>query len=138
MLEQTRGFRLHGIQLSVSEIRAQFWRRKEQGMQLGMVGLGRMGANMTRRLMRNGHSLVVSDLSPDAVKKLGTEGATGSSSLEDLVAKLTPPRAVWIMVPAGAPTEATVQKLAQHLQSGDAIIDGGNSYFKDDVRRSKE
>jgi 6-phosphogluconate dehydrogenase len=107
-------------------------------MQLGMVGLGRMGANMTRRLMRNGHSLVVSDLSPDAVKKLGTEGATGSSSLEDLVAKLTPPRAVWIMVPAGAPTEATVQKLAQHLQAGDAIIDGGNSYFKDDVRRANE
>src|SRR5207302_3092626 len=107
-------------------------------MQLGMVGLGRMGANMTRQLMRNGHSLGVSDLSPDAVKKLGTEGATGSSSLEDLVAKLTPPLAVWIMVPAGAPTEATVQKLAQHLQAGDAIIDGGNSYFKDDVRRDNE
>ena len=107
-------------------------------MQLGMVGLGRMGANMTRRLMRNGHSLVVSDLSPEAVKQLGSEGATGSSSLEDLVAKLTPPRAVWIMVPAGGPTEATVQKLAQHLQTGDAIIDGGNSYFKDDVRRANE
>src|SRR3954464_11951226 len=107
-------------------------------MQLGMVGLGRMGSNMTRRLMRGGHTLVVSDLSADAVKQLGTEGATGSSSLQDLVAKLTPPRAVWIMVPAGAPTEATVQKLAQHLQSGDAIIDGGNSYFKDDVRRAGE
>ena len=107
-------------------------------MQLGMVGLGRMGANMTRRLMRNGHSLVVSDLSPDAVKQLGSEGATGSSSLEDLVAKLTPPRAVWIMVPAGGPTEATVQKLAQYLKAGDAIIDGGNSYFKDDVRRANE
>ncbi len=107
-------------------------------MQLGMVGLGRMGANMTRRLMRGGHSLVVSDLSPDAVKQLGSEGATGSSSLEDLVARLTPPRAIWIMVPAGDATEATVQKLAQHLQQGDAIIDGGNSYFKDDVRRSKE
>jgi 6-phosphogluconate dehydrogenase len=107
-------------------------------MQLGMVGLGRMGANMTRRLMRGGHSLVVSDLSPDAVKELSTEGATGSSSLEDLVKKLTPPRAVWIMVPAGGPTEATVHKLAQSMQAGDAIIDGGNSYFKDDVRRSKE
>ncbi|HTT22288.1 MAG TPA: decarboxylating 6-phosphogluconate dehydrogenase [Candidatus Sulfotelmatobacter sp.] len=107
-------------------------------MQLGMVGLGRMGANMTRRLMRNGHSLVVSDLSPDAVKQLSSEGATGSSSLDDLVKKLTPPRAVWIMVPAGGPTEATVQKLAQSMQAGDAIIDGGNSYFKDDVRRSKE
>jgi len=107
-------------------------------MQLGMVGLGRMGANMTRRLMRGGHSLVVSDLSPDAVKQLGGERATGSSSLEDLVTRLKPPRAVWIMVPAGGPTEATVQKLAQHMQTGDAIIDGGNSYFKDDVRRAKE
>ncbi len=107
-------------------------------MQLGMVGLGRMGANMTRRLMRGGHSLVVSDLSPDAVKQLGTEGATGSSSLSDLISKLTPPRAIWIMVPAGAATEATVQTLAQNLQAGDAIIDGGNSYFKDDVRRATE
>ena len=107
-------------------------------MQLGMVGLGRMGANMTRRLMRGGHSLVVSDLSPDAVQQLGSEGATGSSSLEDLISKLKAPRAVWIMVPAGGPTEATVQKLAQHMQAGDAIIDGGNSYFKDDVRRAKE
>ena len=107
-------------------------------MQLGMVGLGRMGANMTRRLMHGGHALVVSDLSADAVKQLGSEGATGSSSLEDLIAKLTPPRAIWIMVPAGGPTEATVQKLSAHLQAGDAIIDGGNSYFKDDVRRAKQ
>jgi 6-phosphogluconate dehydrogenase len=107
-------------------------------MQMGMVGLGRMGANMTRRLMRGGHQVVVSDLTPDTVKKLASEGATGSVSLEDLIAKLTPPRAVWIMVPAGGPTEATVQKLAAHLQTGDAIIDGGNSYFKDDVRRSNE
>ena len=87
-------------------------------MQLGMVGLGSMGANMTRRLMRGGHSLVVSDLSADAVKQLGGEGATGSSSLEDLVSKLKAPRAIWIMVPAGGPTEATVQKLAQHLAGG--------------------
>jgi 6-phosphogluconate dehydrogenase len=107
-------------------------------MQLGMVGLGRMGANMTRRLMRGGHSMVVWNLSPEPVKKLSSEGATGSSSLEDLVKKLTPPRAIWIMVPAGGPTEAIVQKLAQYLEAGDAIIDGGNSYFKDDVRRSKE
>ncbi len=107
-------------------------------MQLGMVGLGRMGANMTRRLMRGGHQLVVSDLSADAVRQLSAEGATGSTSPEDLVAKLARPRAVWIMVPSGGPTEATVQKLAQHLKPGDAIIDGGNSYFKDDVRRSKE
>src|SRR5271165_4098820 len=107
-------------------------------MQLGMVGLGKMGANMTRRLMRGGHQLVVSDLSPDSVTKLAGEGATGSSSLDDLISKLTPPRAIWIMVPAGGPTEQTVQALAQHLQPGDAIIDGGNSYFKDDVRRAKE
>src|ERR1700734_658335 len=107
-------------------------------MQLGMVGLGRMGANMTRRLMRGGHKLVVSDLSAEAVKKLAGEGAGGSSSLEDLVAKLTPPRAVWVMVPSGDPTEQTVQTLAQHMQAGDVIIDGGNSYFKDDVRRAGE
>src|SRR5579862_2354792 len=106
-------------------------------MQLGMVGLGRMGSNMTRRLMRGGHSLVVSDLSAGTVQQLGKEGATGSSSLEDLISKLKAPRAVWIMVPAGGPTEATVQKLAQSLEKGDTIIDGGNSYFKDDVRRSK-
>ena len=105
-------------------------------MQLGMVGLGKMGANMTRRLMRGGHHLVVSDLSADAVKQLAGEGAGSSSSLEDLVSKLKPPRAAWVMVPAGGPTEQTVQKLAQHMQSGDVIIDGGNSYFKDDVRRA--
>src|SRR5689334_615669 len=107
-------------------------------MQLGMVGLGRMGANMTRRLMRGGHQVVVSDLSPETVKQLAGEGAVGSSSLEDMVSKLTPPRAAWVMVPAGAPTEQTVQKLAQHMQAGDTIIDGGNSYFKDDVRRSNQ
>jgi 6-phosphogluconate dehydrogenase len=106
-------------------------------MQLGMVGLGKMGANMTRRLMRGGHQLVVSDLSADAVKGLAGEGAVGSSSLQDLVSKLKPPRAVWIMVPAGGPTEQTVQNLAQSMQAGDTIIDGGNSYFKDDVRRAK-
>jgi len=106
-------------------------------MQLGMVGLGRMGANMTRRLMRGGHQLVVSDLSPDAVKELADEGATGSSSLDDLVAKLSPPRAAWVMVPAGDATEKTVQSLLSRMQAGDIIIDGGNSYFKDDVRRSE-
>ncbi len=106
-------------------------------MQLGMVGLGRMGANMTRRLMRGGHTMVVSDLSADAVKGLAGEGAVGSSSLNDLVTKLTAPRAVWIMVPSGDPTEKTVQALLATMQAGDTIIDGGNSYFKDDVRRSK-
>ena len=107
-------------------------------MQLGMVGLGRMGANMTRRLMRGGHQLVVSDRTPDVVKQLSTEGAAGSSSLEDLVGKLKTPRAVWVMVPAGEPTEQTVQQLAELMQTGDAIIDGGNSYFKDDVRRAEQ
>jgi 6-phosphogluconate dehydrogenase len=107
-------------------------------MQLGMVGLGRMGANMTRRLMRGGHQIVVSDLSSESVKQLSGEGAIGSLSLEDLAGKLKAPRAVWIMVPSGAPTEQTVQKLAQYLQEGDAIIDGGNSYFKDDVRRATQ
>jgi 6-phosphogluconate dehydrogenase len=106
-------------------------------MQLGMVGLGRMGANMTRRLMRGGHTLVVSDLSPNAVKELAGEGAVASSSLDDLVSKLTAPRAAWIMVPSGDPTEKTIEALLGRMQKGDTIIDGGNSYFKDDVRRSK-
>jgi 6-phosphogluconate dehydrogenase len=106
-------------------------------MQLGMVGLGRMGANMTRRLMRGGHKLVVSDLSRDAVQGLAGDGATGSSSLDDLVSKLTPPRAAWVMVPSGEATEKTVETLLARMSSGDTIIDGGNSYFKDDVRRAK-
>jgi 6-phosphogluconate dehydrogenase len=106
-------------------------------MQLGMVGLGRMGANMTRRLLRGGHTMVVSDLSADAVKAIVGEGAVASSSLDDLVTKLTAPRAAWIMVPSGDPTEKTVQALLAKMQPGDTIIDGGNSYFKDDVRRSK-
>ena len=102
-------------------------------MQLGMVGLGKMGANMTRRLMRGGHTMVVSDLSADAVKGLASEGAVGSSSLDDLVGKLSAPRAAWIMVPSGDPTEKTAQALLAKMQPGDTIIDGGNSYFKDDV-----
>ena len=105
-------------------------------MQLGMVGLGKMGANMTRRMLRGGHELVVSDLSPDAVKGLIGEGAVGSASLDEFVGKLKVPRAAWIMVPAGDPTEKTVQALADRMQSGDTIIDGGNSYFKDDIRRA--
>ena len=106
-------------------------------MQLGMVGLGRMGANMTRRLMRGEHTMVVSDLSADAVKGLAGEGATASSSLDDLVSKVATPRSVWIMVPSGDATEKTVQALLSTMKGGDTIIDGGNSYFKDDVRRSK-
>jgi 6-phosphogluconate dehydrogenase len=96
-----------------------------------------MGANMTRRLMRGGHTLVVSDLSADAVKGIAGEGAVASTSLDDLVGKLNPPRAAWIMVPSGDATEKTVQALLSRMQAGDSIIDGGNSYFKDDVRRAK-
>ena len=106
-------------------------------MQLGMIGLGRMGANMARRLMRNGHHCVVYDRSPDAVAALATEGAKGTDSLAALVAGLAKPRAVWVMVPAGAPTESTVMELAGLLEPGDTVIDGGNSYFKDDIRRAK-
>ncbi len=105
-------------------------------MRLGMVGLGKMGANMTRRLMRGGHELVVTDLSADNVKKISGEGAISSASLDDFVAKLGKPRIAWLMVPAGGPTEQTVDALAQRMQAGDILIDGGNSYFKDDVRRS--
>jgi len=107
-------------------------------MRLGMVGLGRMGANMTRRLMRGGHEVVVTDLSADNVKNLAGEGAIASSSLDDFVAKLGKPRIAWLMVPAGPATESTVQELAKRMSAGDIMIDGGNSYFKDDVRRSKE
>ena len=105
-------------------------------MQLGMIGLGRMGANMVRRLMRGGHECVVFDLSADNVKQLANEGATGSSSLDDFITKLKSPRAVWIMVPAGEATEKTVNDLAAKMGAGDTIIDGGNSYFKDDARRA--
>src|SRR5258708_14215356 len=107
-------------------------------MQLGMVGLGRMGGNMVRRLMRGGHQCVVSDLSPQNVQEYVKEGAAGSSSLDDFAAKLTKPRAAWVMVPAGDPTEQTVNALAQKFEKDDVIIDGGNSYFKDDVRRSQK
>jgi len=106
-------------------------------MRLGMVGLGRMGANMTRRLIRGGHEVVATDLSAENVKQMASEGAIGSASLDDFASKLQPPRIAWLMVPAGGPTEQTVQTLAQRFQKGDIIIDGGNSYFKDDIRRSK-
>ena len=107
-------------------------------MQLGMVGLGRMGSNMVRRLMRGGHQCVVSDLSPQNVNALVKEGATGSASIDEFAAKLTKPRAAWVMVPAGAPTESTVMALGQRFEPGDIIIDGGNSYFKDDVQRAQK
>jgi 6-phosphogluconate dehydrogenase len=107
-------------------------------MQLGMVGLGRMGANLTRRLMRDGHEMVAYDVSPDAVKLLASEGATGADTLEEFVAALRKPRAVWVMVPAGEITEQTVASLAERLEDGDMIIDGGNTYYRDDIRRSQE
>ena len=106
-------------------------------MQIGMVGLGRMGANMVRRLMKDGHSCVVYDHSQDAVAALAKEGAIASSSLADMTSKLQAPRAVWLMVPAGA-VDATVNDLKASLQAGDILIDGGNSYYVDDIRRSKE
>jgi 6-phosphogluconate dehydrogenase len=105
-------------------------------MKIGMVGLGRMGANMTLRLLRGGHEVVVYDRDPAAVKESAAQGATGCDSLEALVRQLVAPRAVWIMVPAGAPTESTVSGLAELLASGDAIIDGGNSFYKDTMRRA--
>src|SRR5260221_4878002 len=104
-------------------------------MQLGMIGLGRMGANMVRRLTKGGHDCVVSDLSPEAVKDLGNEGATPSDNLEDFVAKLATPRHVWIMVPA-AFVDDTIEKLTPLLEADDTIIDGGNSYYRDDIRRA--
>ena len=106
-------------------------------MQLGMIGLGRMGANMVRRLMRGGHECVAWDLSADNVKAIAAEGAVGANSIAELIAKLDKPRAIWIMVPAGQATEQTVNDLAAQLESGDIIIDGGNSYFKDDARRAR-
>ncbi|HHT9146144.1 MAG TPA: phosphogluconate dehydrogenase (NAD(+)-dependent, decarboxylating) [Candidatus Wunengus sp. YC61] len=106
-------------------------------MQLGMIGLGRMGANMVRRLMRGGHQCVVFTRNPENVRLLAGEGAIGATSLDDFVNKLSKPRAAWVMVPAGDPTEQTVLALAERMETGDIIIDGGNSYYKDDVRRAK-
>ncbi|MGN6377668.1 MAG: phosphogluconate dehydrogenase (NAD(+)-dependent, decarboxylating) [Gaiellales bacterium] len=104
-------------------------------MQLGMVGLGRMGANLTRRLMRDGHQVVVADTSAEQVAKLGSEGAVESSSLADMVSKLDAPRAVWVMVPA-AVTGQVVDEVAGLLERGDVVIDGGNSYYRDDIERA--
>ena len=106
-------------------------------MQLGMVGLGRMGGNIVRRLMRNGHTAVVYDKDAKAVAGLAAEGASGASSLEDFVAKLDKPRTAWVMLPAGKITETTIEALARLMQPGDVIIDGGNTFWQDDVRRGK-
>jgi 6-phosphogluconate dehydrogenase len=105
-------------------------------MQIAMVGLGRMGANMARRLLRAGHECVVYNRTPEPVAQLVAEGATGVASLAELAEKLTPPRAAWVMVPAGEVTERVVMELAALFAPGDVIIDGGNSYFKDDIRRA--
>ena len=105
-------------------------------MQLGMIGLGRMGANMVQRLMRAGHECVVYDTDPKAVADLAKEGATGSSDIADFCAKLSPPRAAWVMVPA-AVVDTVIDQLEPHLQAGDMIIDGGNSYYQDDIRHAK-
>ena len=106
-------------------------------MQLGMVGLGRMGANMVRRLLRAGHDCVVFDMSPKAVEGLVKENAVGSSSLADLVKRLNKPRAIWLMVPAGV-VDKTITDLVQHLEPDDILIDGGNSYYIDDLRRARD
>jgi 6-phosphogluconate dehydrogenase len=107
-------------------------------MQLGMVGLGRMGANLVRRLMRDGHECVVFDVNPDAVKALVGEGAKGASSMDEFVAMLDKPRAAWVMVPAGHITESSVRELAARMEADDVIIDGGNSSYRDDIRRAGE
>ncbi len=106
-------------------------------MQLGMVGLGRMGYNMTLRLMEKGHKMVAFDLNAEAVGHIAQQGATPATGLDDLAGKLTPRRAVWIMVPAGTPTEDSIVKVMAHLQPGDVIIDGGNSNYKESIRRGE-
>ncbi len=106
-------------------------------MELGMVGLGRMGANMTTRLLAGGHRIVAYDLNTESIRQAEAEGAVGAYSLEELVDRLDSPRAVWVMVPAGAPTEATIERLAALMQAGDTLIDGGNSNYKDSMRRGE-
>jgi 6-phosphogluconate dehydrogenase len=105
-------------------------------MELGMIGLGKMGANMTKRLVRGGHRVVGFDRDPAAVQRVVDKGAAGSNSLQALIAQLKPPRAVWLMVPAGAPVDETINAFLPLLAAGDTIIDGGNSYYRDDLRRA--
>src|SRR3979490_545026 len=106
-------------------------------MQLGMIGLGRMGGNIVRRLMKHGHTTVVYDKDPKAVAALGTDGAVGAGALEEFVGKLERPRTVWVMLPAGKITEATIDALSKLLQTGDVIIDGGNTFWQDERRRGR-
>jgi len=105
-------------------------------MELGMVGLGRMGANMTQRLIGGGHRVVVYDRNPSAIAAVVAQGAVGSASLEDLVNKLAPPRVIWMMIPAGVPVDQTIAELKPHLVPGDILVDGGNSNYKDSMRRA--
>jgi 6-phosphogluconate dehydrogenase len=107
-------------------------------MQLGFIGLGRMGANMVRRLLKDGHEIVAYNRSPEKTQEIATEGAIPSFSIEELVEKLAKPRVAWIMVPAGAATEAQIAELVEHLEPGDTVVDGGNTNFHDDVRRHAE
>ena len=106
-------------------------------MDIGMVGLGRMGANMTKRLLQGGHRVVVSDLSPDAVAAAAADGAVAATSLSELVSKLPPRRAIWLMVPSGAPVQSTIDQLAPMLSTGDVMVDGGNSNYHDSVARGE-
>ncbi|NDJ86002.1 MAG: decarboxylating 6-phosphogluconate dehydrogenase [Chloroflexi bacterium] len=106
-------------------------------MQIAMVGLGKMGANMVRRLLHGGHGVVAFDLNEAAIQAVETEGAIGARMLKEVISKLSTPRAVWIMVPAGDPTESTIDSLADHMESGDILIDGGNSNYKDTIRRGE-
>src|ERR1700733_5328731 len=108
----------------------------DKPMQLGMIGLGRMGANLVRRLMRDGHRCVAYDVNADAVKALEADGAEGANSLAEFVAKLDKPRNIWIMVPPGI-VESTLDQLVPLLDADDVVIDGGNSYYRDDITRSK-
>src|SRR5262245_22594622 len=105
-------------------------------MQVGMIGLGRMGANMVRRLMRGGHECVVHDVSADTVRGMASEGAVGTGSREDFLGRLTKPRTIWLMVPA-AVVDPTLEDLVPRLAKGDVVIDGGNSYYRDDIDRAK-
>ena len=110
-------------------------------MQIGMIGLGRMGSNMVRRLVRDGHRCVVHDTNPEAVRSIVADipdGVEGAESISGLVDRLSAPRAVWIMVPAGSPTDSVVRELSGRMERGDVIVDGGNSYYKDDVRRAAD
>jgi 6-phosphogluconate dehydrogenase len=119
-----------GVQVSLED------RSLENHMQLGVIGLGRMGGNIVRRLMKDGHACVVYDRDAKAVDGLAKDGATGVDSLEAMIEALAPPRAVWVMLPAGGPTEETVVALGKLMARGDTIIDGGNSFYKDDIRRA--